>query len=76
MGDQLLHTLEGAKMLLEKPKKEYRLEGSIFNYAIYALIHPDVIKNWPQDGSCATGVTLSMNERESVFQGACTLVFI
>lgn len=66
-------------MLQNKPKREYRLEGSIFNYAIYAMIHPKVIKQWekrPDAYACATGVILSQNERESVFQGAVTLVFI
>jgi len=71
-----LNTLEGAKMLIEKPKRDLRLEGSIYNYAVYAMIHPNVIKMWPQNQGFATGVTLSLNERESVFQGAVALVII
>lgn len=46
-GDILLHTAKGAKLLIDKPKREYSLEGSIFNYAVYALINPEVIKQWP-----------------------------
>jgi len=43
------------------------------------MIHPKVINQWnrrPDAHACATGVSLSQNERESVFQGAVTLVFI
>ena len=56
------------------------MEDSIYNFAIYAMIHPKVIESWPNEGDYkgmyARNVGLSQNERESVFQGAISLVFI
>ena len=43
---------------------------------MYSLLNPAEIQKWPQTGEFATGVLLSLNERESVFQGAITLVII
>lgn len=76
LGDELLTSLQGGRLLLDKPKRAYTVEDSIYNFAVYSLIHPKVIKSWPQTGEYATGITLSLNERESVFQGAVALVFI
>ena len=53
-----------------------RLDGSIFNYAFIAMIHPAVVNSWPKTGEFATGFDLTMGERESLFQGAVALVFI
>jgi len=76
LADEIRSSLEAAKLLLDKPKRDYCVEDSIYNFAVYSLIHPDVIKSWPQNEGYATGITLSLNERESVFQGAVALVFI
>lgn len=63
-------------MLLDKPKRAFVVQDSIYNFAVYALVHPDVVKSWPQDGQYATGCELTLGERESVFQGAISLVCI
>jgi hypothetical protein len=62
--------------LISKPKNEFVLEDSIYSFAIYAMIHPDVIESWPNAGGYAKGVKLSQNDRESVFQGAVALAII
>lgn len=56
--------------ILEKPKNEFFISKSIYSYALYAMIHPDVIKTWPQNGKYATDISLSRTDREGVFQGA------
>lgn len=76
LSDEILSTLQGARLLIDKPKRDFVVEDSIYNFAFYSLIHPNVIKSWPQTREYATGITLSLNERESVFQGAISLVFI
>lgn len=40
----------GAAQYVAKPKRTYGVEDSIYNFAIYAMIHPDVIKAWPDNG--------------------------
>jgi len=61
---------------ISKPKNEMVLEDSIYSFAIYAMINPDVIETWPKAGGYATGVKLSQADRESVFQGAVALAMI
>ena len=61
---------------ISKPKNEFVLEDSIYCFAIYAMIHPDVIESWPKAGGYATGIKLSQNDRESAFQGAVTMAII
>ena len=61
---------------ITKPKNEFVLEDSIYSFALYAMIHPEVIETWPKSGGYATGVKLSQADRESVFQGAVALGII
>lgn len=61
---------------INKPKNEFILEDSIYSFAIYAMINPDVIDKWPNAGGYAKNVHLSQNDRESVFQGAVALAII
>jgi len=67
---------DAALALLEKPKKDFLVEDSIYNFAVYSLIHPGVIRSWPRTGEYPTQVRLTQSERESLFQGAIALVFI
>jgi len=43
------------------------VEDSIYNFAVYSLINPEVIASWPKTGEFPTQVRLTQSERESLF---------